>query len=94
VSLSESIRTVLEKSKHRHIQAQASLALAQQAERRISLAQLLKGNPDSARDLVTIMGRPAVVALVKAGPDKLKKEAEALYERTRTIAERVFRPAT
>jgi len=76
------LRTVLEKSKHRPAQAQASLALAQQAERRISLAQQLKDNPGSAQNLVTIMGRQAVVALVKAGPDKLMKEAEALYERT------------
>ncbi len=76
------LRDVLEKSKDRPARAQASLALAQQAESRMRLAQQFKEKPESAVNYVEIMGRQTVTAIVKAGPEKLKKEAVALFERT------------
>jgi hypothetical protein len=76
------LRAVLDKSKHRPSQAQASLALAQQAENRLRLAREIKEQPEMAKRYEAFMGKQAVEALVEAGPDKLSKEAEALYERT------------
>jgi hypothetical protein len=74
------LHAVLEKSKHRPSQAQACLALAQQAEGRLSLAQQFKDEPVSVRRYQPILGTKAVAALVKAGPDKIKKEAEEFYQ--------------
>lgn len=76
------LRAVLDKSKHRPAQAQASLGLAQQAESRLNLVQQFKDEPATAKRYEAILGRKAVAALVKAGPDKISKEAETLYERT------------
>jgi hypothetical protein len=75
------LRAVLEKNKHRPAQAQACLALAQQVENRLRLARQFKEQPEMAKRYEAFMGKEAVESLVKAGPDKLSKEAEALYER-------------
>jgi hypothetical protein len=75
------LNAVLEKNKHRSAQAQACLALAQQAENRMRLARRFKEEPEMAKNYENFMGKEAVEALVKAGPDKLSKETEVLYER-------------
>lgn len=75
------LRTVLEKSKHRSVQAQACLALGNSAESRARLARQFKDKPDVAKRYQEILGKEDVEAIVEAGPDKLSKEAEALYER-------------
>jgi hypothetical protein len=75
------LRAVLEKNPHRSAKAQACFALAQQTENRVRLARRFKEQPDSAKSYEAFLGKEAVEALVKAGPDKLSKEAEALYER-------------
>jgi hypothetical protein len=77
----ELLKTVLEKSKHHPSQAQACLALAQQAENRVRLAQQLKEQPQLAKRYESVMGKETVEELVTAGPEKLSKEAEALYDR-------------
>ena len=75
------LRAVLEKNKHRAAQGQACFALAQQVENRLRLARQFKDQPDMAEQYKAFMGKEAVEKLVKADPDKLSKEAEALYER-------------
>jgi hypothetical protein len=75
------LQAVLEKNRHRPAQAQACLALAQQTENRLRLARQFKEQPNMAKRYENFMGKEAVEALVKAGPEKLSKEAEALYER-------------
>jgi hypothetical protein len=75
------LRAVLEKNKHRPAQAQACLALAQGAENRLSLAKRFKEQPEMAKNYEGILGKEVVEALVKGGPEKVSKEAEALYER-------------
>jgi hypothetical protein len=74
------LRAVLEKSKHRPSQAQACLALARGAENRQRLAQRFKERPEMAKNYESILGKQAVEAIVEAGPEKLGKEVEALYE--------------
>lgn len=75
------LRAVLEKNPHRGAKAQACLALADQTERRLRRAQQFRDRPELATRFESIMGKEAVEALVKTDPDKLSKEAEALYER-------------
>lgn len=75
------LRAVLEKNKHRPAQAQACLALAQQTEERLDVAQLLKGQPRMAKEYENFLGKESVQELLKVGPDKLSKEVEAFYER-------------
>lgn len=75
------LRAVLEKSKDRPAQAQACLALAQQAENRVQLAEQFKERPALAKNYETFMGKEYVEALTKAGPEKLSKDVEVLYER-------------
>lgn len=75
------LRAVLEKSKDRPAQAQACLALAQQAENRVKLAEQFKERPAVAKNYETLMGKEFVEALTKAGPEKLSKDLEVLYER-------------
>lgn len=75
------LQAVLEKNKHRSVQAKACLALAQVTENRLRLARQFKDEPEMAKRYETLLGKEAVEALVKTGSDKLSKEAEALYER-------------
>jgi hypothetical protein len=75
------LRAVLEKSRHRAVQAQACLALAQQAENSLRLARQFKTEPDLAKRYEGFIGKEAVEKLVKADLNKLSKEAENFYER-------------
>lgn len=75
------LRTVIEKNKHRTAQAQACLALAQQAENRMRLVQRFKDQTERLKPYEGFMGKEAFEKLVKAKPEELSKEVEALYER-------------
>jgi hypothetical protein len=82
------LRAVLKRNKHRSAQAQACLALAQQAENRLRLAQRFRDQPGRARLYEASLGKQVVEALLKADLEKLSKEAETLYERiTREFAD-------
>jgi hypothetical protein len=75
------LNAVLEKNKHRPAQAQACLALARRAENRVRLVQQFKDRPDLEKAYENFMGKEFVESLVKAGPEKLSKDAESYYER-------------
>jgi hypothetical protein len=75
------LRAVLEKSRHRNVQAQACLALARQTETRLRQARLFKNDTKMAKQYEGMMGKEAVEKLVKADADKLSKEAEGFYQR-------------
>jgi hypothetical protein len=74
-------RRVLEKNPHRSAKAQACLALAEQTESRLRQARRFRDEPELAKRYESFMGKEAVQALVKTDPEKLKKDAEVLYER-------------
>ncbi|HZT34364.1 MAG TPA: hypothetical protein VFA15_00480, partial [Nitrososphaera sp.] len=75
------LTAVLEKSKHRPSQAQACLGLAHLTENQARTAKQLKEQPQMAKRFEPILGKETVEELVKASPEKLSKEAEALYDR-------------
>ncbi len=74
------LRAVLEKCKHRPAQALACFALAQAEENRLRLAWKFTDIPEAAEGEDDTV-KEFVEELVKAGPEKLSKEAEVLYER-------------
>lgn len=75
------LQAVLDKNKHRPTQAQALLAMAQRAETRQSIAKQLKEHPEAVKNAERVLGKEFVETLVKAGPDKLRKEVEDILER-------------
>ncbi len=75
------LRAVLEKNPHRPAKAQACLALAEQTESRLRQARQFRDRPELAKRYESFVGKEAIEALVKADPEKLSKDAEALYER-------------
>jgi hypothetical protein len=75
------LHTVLEKSRHRNVQAYACAALADQTDESVRMARRFKGQPEMAKEYEPFMGKEAIDKLVKADTDKLTKEAERLYER-------------
>lgn len=75
------LREVMEKNPKREIQGKACLMLAQQADARLQMAEDFKDNPDPAKRSESFFGKKTVEELLKADPDKLRKEAQTHYER-------------
>jgi AhpC/TSA family len=79
------LTTVLEKSPHKEVQAEAALALAYQPLQRARLAEMLKKDPDAAKQLTEAFGKERIDALQKAEVDKLQSESDKLF---RSFAEK------
>jgi hypothetical protein len=75
------LRAVLEKNPHRDVQAQACLALAHFLNNRLQRLDLVKDQPQLARELEDLFGRDYLEGLRRQDRNRATKEAEALLER-------------
>jgi AhpC/TSA family len=76
----EFLRKVLEKSPHKSVQAEASLALAQRTSNLISIVRQVKESPELATRLEQVFGKDLADDLVKSDPVKLDAEADKLFK--------------
>jgi hypothetical protein len=74
------LHKVLEKSPHKDVQAEASLALAQRTNYRIMLVQRLKANPELAKQAEQFLGKELIEELAKADVTKLEADGEQLLK--------------
>jgi hypothetical protein len=74
------LRTALEKSPHRDVQAMACLRLAQFFKGRLQRLDLLKERPDMARRYDGLFGKDYLAALRRRDRGEAEKEIEALFE--------------
>ncbi len=74
------LRAVLEKSPHKEVQAQACLALAHFLGNRIQRLDLVKEQPDLAKEFADLYGKEYLEELQRQDRAKAGKEAEALFE--------------
>jgi hypothetical protein len=74
------LRTVLEKSPHREVQALACLRLAQFLANRFERLELLKNQPELARRYEGLYGNDYLEALRRQNRANVMNEAETLYE--------------
>ena len=75
------LRTVLEMSPHKELQALACLRLAQFLNGRLQRLDLLKVQPEMAKRYEGLFGKDYLEALRRQDRAKVVKEAEALFER-------------
>jgi hypothetical protein len=75
------LRTVLERSPHRDVQALACLRLAQFLNRRLQRLDLVKEHPELARRYHSLYGKDYLEALQRQSRARATKEVEALFER-------------
>lgn len=74
------LRTVMEKSPHRDVQALACLRLAQFLDDRLKRLDLVKEQPDMARRYEGLFGKDYLDGLLRLDRAKAVKEAEAVFE--------------
>jgi hypothetical protein len=75
------LRTVLEKSPHRDVQAIACLSLAQFLKVRMQRLDLIKDRPELAQRYETLLGKEEFEEIVRQGRAGIAKEAERFLER-------------
>src|SRR5262245_37525233 len=74
------LRTVMEKSPHRDVQALACLRLAQFLDDRLKRLDLVKEQPDMARRYEGLFGKVYLDGLLRQDRARAVKEAEAVFE--------------
>jgi hypothetical protein len=74
------LRAVLEKNPHKHVQAQACLALAHFLANRLQRLDLVKGQPELAREFTDLFGKEYLEELRRQDCTRANKEAESLFE--------------
>jgi hypothetical protein len=75
------LRTVLEMSPHKEVQALACLALAQFLNNRLRMLDLVQDSDDLAKHYEGVFGKDYFEELRRPDRAKVAKEAEALFER-------------
>lgn len=74
------LRAVLEKNSHRPVLAMSHYALAKTLLGQRELLKLLEWNPKAKANLEKSEGRDNVAALLERNPERLKEDAERLFE--------------
>jgi AhpC/TSA family len=74
------LRTVLEKNPHKDVQALACLGLAHFLNNRLQRLDLVKEQPELAREFADLFGKEYLEGLQRQDRSKASKEAEALFE--------------
>src|SRR5262245_58238361 len=74
------LRAALEKNPHKHVQALACLGLAHFLSNRLQRLDLLKDQPELAREFADLFGKEYLEELRRQDRNKAGKEAEALFE--------------
>jgi CubicO group peptidase (beta-lactamase class C family) len=74
------LRAVLEKNPHREIQAQACLGLAHFLRNRLQRLDLIKAQPDLAREFKDLFGKEYFEELQRQDRTRAAQEAEAFFE--------------
>jgi hypothetical protein len=74
------LRAVLEKSPHREIQAQACLGLAHFLSNRLQRLDLIRDQPDLAREFRDLFGKEYLEELQRQDRTRATQEAEAFFE--------------
>ena len=77
------LRAVLEKNPHKEIRAQACLALAHFLNNRLLRLDLVKEQPELAREFADLYGKEYLEGLRRQDRAKATGEAEALFEQPR-----------
>ncbi len=75
------LRTAVDKSPHKDVQAQACLRLAQFLSARLQRLDLVKDRPEMAKRYEVLFGKNYVEALERRDHAEAVKEAEAVFER-------------
>jgi hypothetical protein len=75
------LRAVLEKNPHKAVQAQACLALAHFLGNRLQRLDLIKEEPDLAREFKDLFGKEYLEELQRQDHTRVTREVEALFER-------------
>jgi AhpC/TSA family len=75
------LRTVLEKNPHRQVQGLACLGLAHFLGSRLQRLDLIKEQPELAREFKDLFGKDYLEELQRQGRARAGEEAEALFER-------------
>jgi hypothetical protein len=73
------LRTLLEKSPHKAVRAEACLTLAQCLDQRAQYARALKDNPELAKQLEESLGKEMLDELKKADPAQLEAEVAKVH---------------
>jgi NAD(P)-dependent dehydrogenase (short-subunit alcohol dehydrogenase family) len=74
------LRAVLEKSPHREVRAQACLALGHFLSSRLQRLDLVKEEPELAREFAGLFGKDYLEELQRQDRGRATREAEALFE--------------
>jgi hypothetical protein len=74
------LRSVLEKSPHREVRAQACLALAHFLSNRLQRLDLVKEQSERAKEFADLFGKDYLEELQRQDRGKAAREAEALFE--------------
>jgi hypothetical protein len=74
------LRTVLEKNPHRDVRALACLSLAHFLSNRLQRVDLVRQQPDLAREFADLFGKEYLEDLLRQNRIRATKEAEALFE--------------
>jgi hypothetical protein len=75
------LRAVLEKNSHREVRARACLALAHFLTNRLQRLDLIRDQPELAREFAALYGEGYLAGLQRQGRGETLREAEALFER-------------
>jgi hypothetical protein len=75
----EMLRAILDKSPHKSVQADASLALAQCLSLRSYIVKQMEKEPDFAKQIESFVGKETLDELMKAEPAKMEAESEKAF---------------
>jgi len=75
------LAAVMEKSPHKEVRAEATLALAYLPLQRARLSEELKKDSDPAKQLTELFGKELVAALQMSDPSKLRAESAKFFDR-------------
>jgi hypothetical protein len=75
------LRAVLEKNKNDEVQSEALLALGQRLGQVATVARMLQGNADMAKQYEQYYGKDYVGQLLKTDPAKVESESEQIFRR-------------
>jgi hypothetical protein len=76
----EFLRAVMAKNPAKDARGNAALSLGQYLMRRIEMVRLLKANTEESRRVESYLEKETVANLKDADPEKISKEAEAVFE--------------
>jgi hypothetical protein len=74
------LMAIQEKSQHKQVQAEASLAIAFQPLTRARIVEELKNNPDAPKEYAELLGEEFTKALQREDLDKLRSESDKHFQ--------------